>query len=55
MNKNTYIISLGGSLVVPPAGIDWEFLKGFRRLIISQVKKGKRFLATDQRNNYKSN
>lgn len=41
--KKTYIISLGGSLIVPKAGIDWRFLKKFRDLIIKQTKKGKRF------------
>jgi uridylate kinase len=41
--KKTYIISLGGSLIVPKGGIDWRFLKKFRQLIIEQVKKGKRF------------
>jgi len=43
MEKDTYVISLGGSLVVPPAGIDWKFLKKFRILILDQIKKGKRF------------
>jgi uridylate kinase len=37
------IISLGGSLIVPPEGIDWKFLKGFRALLMSEIKKGKRF------------
>src|SRR3989344_8973609 len=41
--QKTYIISLGGSLVVPPAGIDYKFLKKFRELILDQVKKGKKF------------
>jgi len=41
--KKTYIISLGGSLIVPPAGIDWKFLKEFRKLILSQIKKNKKF------------
>lgn len=42
-NKNTYIISLGGSLIVPDCGIDWKFLKKFRELILSETKKGKKF------------
>lgn len=42
-NKQTYIISLGGSLIVPPTGIDWQFLKKFRSLILSQIKKNRRF------------
>ena len=41
--KNTYIISLGGSLVVPDCGIDWAFLKKFRALILKEVKRGSRF------------
>lgn len=41
--KETYIISLGGSLIVPKNGIDWRFLKKFRELIIKQIKKGKKF------------
>ncbi len=40
---NTTIISLGGSLIVPKNGIDVEFLKKFRKLILSQVKLGKKF------------
>lgn len=43
MKKNNIIvISLGGSLIVPHH-IDWKFLKKFRELIISEIKKGKRF------------
>lgn len=41
--KETYVISLGGSLIAPPEGIDWKFLKKFRELIIEQLQKGKRF------------
>ncbi|MBI4812581.1 UMP kinase [Candidatus Falkowbacteria bacterium] len=43
MNKDTYIISLGGSLVVPKTGVDWKFLKRFRDLIIREIKRGKKF------------
>ncbi len=39
----TYILSLGGSLIAPPSGIDWRFLKKFRALLLSQIKKDKRF------------
>ncbi|MDO8260016.1 MAG: UMP kinase [Candidatus Magasanikbacteria bacterium] len=42
-NKETIIISLGGSLIAPKEGIDWKFLKKFRELIISQIGQGKRF------------
>jgi len=42
--KNTYIISLGGSLIVPEIGkIDWKFLKNFRKLILSRINKGEKF------------
>ncbi|MCK5320712.1 UMP kinase [Candidatus Parcubacteria bacterium] len=34
-----YVISLGGSLIVPKTGIDWKFLKQFRELIIKEIKK----------------
>lgn len=43
MLNNTFIISLGGSLVVPKNGIDWKFIKNFRKLIMARVKKGDRF------------
>ena len=42
-NKNIIVISLGGSLIVPKH-IDWQFLKKFRELIISEIKKGKKFV-----------
>lgn len=41
--KNTYIISVGGSLVVTKEGINHPFLKKFRVLILKQLKKNKRF------------
>lgn len=43
LNKEIYIVSLGGSIVVPKEGIDWKFLKSFRKLIVGEIKKGKRF------------
>jgi len=42
--KNLYIISLGGSLIVPKEGIDFKFLKKFRALIVKEIKKGKKFV-----------
>ena len=39
-----YVISLGGSLIVPKTGIDWKFLKNFRKLIIKEIKKNKKFI-----------
>jgi len=44
MNKEkTFIISLGGSLIVPPEGIDYAFLKKFKALILNEIKRGKKF------------
>lgn len=42
MPKDTIIISLGGSLIVPD-GIDWRFLKAFRKLILKYAGR-KRFV-----------
>lgn len=41
--KEIIVISLGGSLIVPEE-IDWEFLRDFRKEIINQVKKGRKFV-----------
>ncbi len=43
MEKETFVISLGGSLIIPNE-LDIEFLKSFKELIISHVAKGKKFL-----------
>lgn len=43
MNNETFVISLGGSMIVPEE-IDVEFLKEFKELILSHVALGKRFL-----------
>jgi len=43
MKNEIIVISLGGSLIVPDQ-IDWKFLKGFRRIIIEETRKGKRFV-----------
>lgn len=40
----THVISLGGSLVSPSTGFDFAFLKKFTQLIISESKKGTRFV-----------
>jgi len=42
MTATTYILSVGGSLVVPQK-IDIDFLKNFKTIIEQQVQKGKRF------------
>ena len=41
--KETYVLSLGGSLIVPDE-IDHKFVKKFRELIIKKVKNGDRFI-----------
>jgi len=43
-NGKTIVLSVGGSLVAPKEGIDERFLKKFRSLILTEVKKGNRFL-----------
>lgn len=43
MEKETIIISLGGSLIVP-GDIDVDFLKDFKKLIISQIEIDKKFV-----------
>jgi uridylate kinase len=43
-NKKLFIISLGGSIVIPaPGEIDVIFLKKFKKLILSFIKKGYKF------------
>ncbi len=43
MKINPIVISLGGSLIVPEK-INWKFLKEFRKLIVSNIKKGEKFI-----------
>jgi uridylate kinase len=43
MNDEKIIISLGGSLIIPKE-IDKEFLKNFKKLILANVKKGRKFV-----------
>ena len=40
--KEIVVISLGGSLIIPD-NLDVEFLNSFKKLIISEIEKGKRF------------
>lgn len=40
--KQTYILSVGGSLICP-GEVDTEFLKKFRALILKKVKQGNKF------------
>lgn len=42
--KELKVISIGGSIIIPKEGFDIEFLKKFRNLIVSRVKKGERFM-----------
>jgi uridylate kinase len=42
-DNNTIVISVGGSLICPEK-IDVNFLKEFRSLVLSQIKKDKRFI-----------
>lgn len=44
MEQPPIVISLGGSLVAPPSGINTKFLAAFRQLILKEVKKGHRFI-----------
>lgn len=40
--NNTFVLSLGGSLVVPNTGIDTQFLKDFNKFIRHQISAKKR-------------
>lgn len=42
--KETVVISVGGSLIAPPTGIDTAFLKRFKTLIETFLKEGFRFV-----------
>ena len=42
IGPDTFVLSLGGSLVVPPTGIDIEFLKAFNTFIRDQISSKKR-------------
>lgn len=39
-----FVLSLGGSILVPNGGVDLVFLKGFVRLIKTRIKAGDRFV-----------
>lgn len=41
--RETIIISLGGSLIVPEE-IDWQFLRTFKRVIGEKIKEGYKFI-----------
>lgn len=42
LDHNAFVLSLGGSLVVPPTGVDINFLKLFNEFIRNQVSANKR-------------
>jgi uridylate kinase len=42
--KKLFVLSVGGSLVVPKQGIDIVFLRQFKRLIMEAIKQGNRFV-----------
>lgn len=42
--KEIKIISIGGSIIIPPTGFDVRFLKKLRALILGRVKKGEKFV-----------
>jgi len=44
VKQKIIIVSLGGSIIVPPGGIDARFLKNFKNLILKYAKKGWRFI-----------
>ena len=45
MPKNQYrIISLGGSIIIPPEGFNLDFLKKFRELILKRIALGEKFI-----------
>ena len=44
IKPGTIVLSVGGSLVVPNGEIDVKFLRGLKKLIEAQVKKGWHFV-----------
>lgn len=43
-SSKTFVLSLGGSLIIPPEGFDIAFLSAFSQFIRTKVAQGKRFL-----------
>lgn len=43
-HENIFVLSVGGSLVVPKSGIDVLFLQTFKKIILKHTKLGKRFV-----------
>lgn len=46
LKGETFVLSLGGSLVVPNGGIDIQFLSEFNEFIRNQIAKNRRFFIT---------
>ena len=44
MPNKPIVISVGGSIVIPESGIDVEYLKKLRALILKEIKSGRRFI-----------
>lgn len=44
MKNKPVVLSLGGSLIIPKSGFDIKFLKGFKKMIVEEIKKGRRFI-----------
>jgi len=42
--SNYKILSVGGSIIIPKTGFDVGFLKKFKNLILTRVKKGEKFI-----------
>ncbi len=42
--RQTKILSIGGSIIIPATGFDIAFLKKFKALILGEVTKGTRFI-----------
>ncbi len=43
MDKKTFTLSLGGSIIVPN-DVDYKFLRNFKELILKKVKEGNKFI-----------
>lgn len=44
LTPSTLVLSVGGSLVVPNGGVDHQFLKGFKKLILKHIERDWRFV-----------
>lgn len=42
--KKIVVISLGGSIIAPPEGIDVKFLQNFKKMVVSLIGKNFRFI-----------